>query len=169
MITSPRRLDRADSRSEFRSGVDDLDEWLRKYARQSQSANTATTYVITDDGRVIGYYAIAMASVELIATPQQLRRSMPRQVPCILLARLAVDQKYQGRGIGAALLRNALLRAVQLSHSIGAAAVLIHCRDEEARAFYLNNGDFLPSPVNDLQLMIPIKGLAALLKLTGDG
>lgn len=168
MITEPHKLGPSDIRDDFRSGADELDDWLKKYARQNQSANSATTYVVTDDCRIVGYYAIAMSAVEQSSAPVSLRKSMPYQIPCILLARLAVDQEYAGQGVGAALLRDALVRGVHLSKSIGATALLVHCRDESARAFYLHNADFLQSPVDELHLMLPIKGLAALLHLDTD-
>lgn len=88
-----------------------------------------------------------------------LQKGRPSQIPCILLARLAVDERYGGQGLGWELLRDALLRGVQLSGSIGAAAILVHCRDESAKAFYLHHGDFLQSPTDDLHLMVPIKAL----------
>lgn len=163
MSVEPHKLTSSDVRAGFDSGAPELDEWLIKYARQNQSANSATTYVVTDESRVVGYYAIAMSAVGVDRLPTQLRRSMPKQVPCILLARLAVDQEYNGHGLGAWLLRDALLRSFTLSRSIGAVCVLVHCRDEAARRFYLHNGNFLASPVDDLHLMIPIKGLGDLL------
>lgn len=158
-FTRPRKLERADTRIGFRSGANDLDDWLTKYAWQNQEANNAITYVITDGSRVVGYYAITMAAIAGSAAPEPLQRGRPNQVPCILLARLAVDQRFKGEGLGWELLRDALLRGLQLSGSIGAAAILVHCRDEAAKAFYLHNGDFLPSPVDELHLMIPIKAL----------
>lgn len=158
-FTRPRKLERADTRIGFRSGANDLDDWLTKYAWQNQEANNAITYVITDGSRVVGYYAITMAAIARSAAPEPLQRGRPNQVPCILLARLAVDQRFKGEGLGWELLRDALLRGLQLSGSIGAAAILVHCRDEAAKALYLHNGDFLPSPVDELHLMIPIKAL----------
>jgi len=157
--SAPRKLTRADDRSTFVSGAPELDEWFAKYAWQNQTANNATTYVTLAGGRVAGYYAIAMAAVARDAAPDALAKPRPTQIPCILLARLAVDQLDRGAGLGAGLLRDALLRSVLLSRSIGAAAVLVHCRDEAARSFCLHNGDFLPSPVDDLLLMAPIRAL----------
>lgn len=158
-FTAPRKLERSDVRAAFASGADELDEWLTKYAWQNQQANNAVTYVIAAGGRVVGYYAVAMAAVAKLDAPGELQRGRPSQIPCILLARLAVDRSCQGEGLGWELLRDALLRAVVLSDSIGAAAVLIHCRDEAAKQFYLRNGDFLQSPVEDLHLMVPVKAL----------
>lgn len=159
-LTPPRKLEKSDDRTGFDCGAADLDEWLVKYAWENQAANNATTYVITDGSRVVAYYAIAMAVIEKTAAPATLLKgSRPAQIPCILLARLAVDRRLAGQGLGWELLRDALLRSVRLSDSIGAAAVLVHCRDEQARAFYLANGDFAPSPVDDLHLVVPMKVL----------
>lgn len=158
-FTPPRRLKRTDLRTGFSSGAIDLDEWLVKYAWQNQAANNAVTYVITERRRVVGYYAITMAAVSRLSAPEPLQKGRPSQIPCILLARLAVDEQYGGQGLGWELLRDALLRGIQLSESIGAAAILVHCRDDQARAFYLHNGDFLQSPTDELHLMAPIKAL----------
>lgn len=125
----------------------------------AESANNATTYVITDGERVVAYYAITMSAVGKRDAPEAMQRGLPAQIPCILLTRLAVDQSCQGVGLGWELLRDALLRSVQLSHSIGAAAVIIHCRDDSAKEFYQRHGDFLQSPVEELHLMVPIKEL----------
>ncbi len=159
-FTAPRKLERSDVRDGFVSGAAELDEWLLKYSWQNQQANNAITYVITDGDRVVGYYAITMSAVAKLDVPAEMQRGRPSPIPCILLARLAVDQSCQGEGLGWELLRDALLRAVQLSASIGAAAVLVHCRDETAKEFYMRNGDFLQSPVEELHLMVPVKALA---------
>ena len=158
-VTRPRKLEKSDDRSGFSSGAPELDEWIAKYAWQNQAANSATTYVVTESSRVIGYYAIAMSAYEKGLAPQQMSKHMPNQIPCILLARLAVDMEYQGSGWGLDLLRDALLRSAGLSDSIGAAAVLIHCRDEAARDFYLGHGNFVQSPVEELHLMVSMKVL----------
>lgn len=158
-FTAPRKLAHSDVRGGFTSGPDELDEWLTKYAWQNQQANNATTYVITDGERVVGYYAITMSAVARADAPERMQKGRPSQIPCILLARLAVDQAVQSEGLGWELLRDALLRAVQLSDSIRAAAVLVHCRDEQAKVFYLRHGDFLESPVDDLHLMVPVEAL----------
>jgi GNAT superfamily N-acetyltransferase len=131
----PRKLEKSDSRDDFASGAAELDEWFARFAWENQAA-------------------VARAEA-----PQRLAERGPAQIPCILLARLAVDNDFAGRGAGAGLLRDALRRSYQLSGSIGAAAVLIHCRDESAKNFYLRHGDFLPSPVDDLHLMVPTKAL----------
>lgn len=157
--TLPRKLERSDQCEGFSSGAAELDEWLVKYAYVNLRANNATTYVSLHGGRVVGYYAITMAAVERDAAPARLQKGRPAPIPCLLLARLAVDRGMQGRGLGAGLLRDALERAVTLSESVGVAAVLVHARDKAARNFYLANGDFLSSPVAELQLLAPRKDL----------
>ncbi|MBX3195850.1 MAG: GNAT family N-acetyltransferase [Microbacteriaceae bacterium] len=159
-LSPPRRLQKSDTRLGFNSGAPDLDEWFVKYSWENQAANNAITYVVTDRDRVVAYYSLTMAAISKSTAPAALLKgSRPAQIPCILLARLAVDVQYSGQGLGWELLRDALLRSVGLSESIGAVAVLVHCRDDSARRFYLHNGDFIPSPVDELHLVAPMKAL----------
>lgn len=158
--SSPVKLERVFDRSSFTSGAAELDEWLRQYAWQNQRANNATTYVSHLNGTIVGYYAITVASYDRAGAPAPLVKGAPAQVPCILLARLAVDESWQGRGIGAALLLDALRRAVFISGSVGARLFLVHARDEAAHAFYMKLGNFVESPVEPLHLMAPVSELA---------
>lgn len=131
---------------------------MDRYAFVNQRANNAVTYVSTDGDRVVGYYSVVVAAVELAHVPDRLTKGgRPTELPCILLARLAVDKSANGRGLGAGLLQDALKRAAVISESIGAAAFLIHARNEEARKFYLHHGDFLDSPTDPLHLFLPMK------------
>lgn len=158
MTEFPRKLHRDDSLEHFSCGVPELDRWLQKFAYANLRSNNAVTYVIADGGHVIGFYALAMAAVERDEAPAGLNgRERPSQVPCILIARLAVDEGFRGRGYGFGLLRDALERAATLSEAVGAAAVLVHARDETAKAFYLSQGNFLESPVEPLHLFAPMK------------
>lgn len=154
----PRKLLRSDLTEGFDSGASELDSWLDKYAFINQRSNNAITYVSTDGDRVVGYYSIAVAAVELDHVPERLTKGgRPADLPCILLARLAVDKSTHGHGLGAGLLRDALTRAAVISDSIGAAAFLIHARDDVARDFYMHNGEFLDSPTDPLHLFLPMK------------
>lgn len=163
-LESPRRLRRQDVTAGFRSGATELDGWFQRYAWQNQKANNAVVYVTAQDAVIFGYYAITTASYSRHDAPQGLNhRSRPEEIPCILLARLAVDERAQGRGVGAALLKDAIERCYRLSREVGAAALIVHCRDEQARAFYLANGDFLPSPANTLHLLLSMKQLSRML------
>lgn len=153
----PRRLAPSDDRSGFRSGVDELDEWLHRYALQNQRADNAVTYVATLDAQIVGYYALCAAGVGRDHTPVHFARGRPGIIPCVLLARLAVDARATGRGLGSALFRDAIARAISASETVGAACLLIHARDDVARAFYLHNADLLESPVDPLHLILPMK------------
>jgi predicted N-acetyltransferase YhbS len=119
-------LTRADVREEFDSGAPELDEWLTRYSWQNQRANNAVTYVTVLDGRVVGYYAIAVANVTSESAPAPVARNAPNDVPCLLLARLAVDRNMQGCGLGRGLLVDALKRTVGLADSVGIRALLVH-------------------------------------------
>ena len=157
-LQTPRRLIRQDVTAGFQSGAKELDDWFQRYAWQNQKANNAVTYVTTQDDVILGYYAITTAAYSRDDAPEGLNhRSRPEEIPCILLARLAVDERAQGHGIGAALLKDAIKRCYTLSREVGAAALVVHCRDEKARSFYLTNGDFLPSPANKLHLLLSMK------------
>ena len=163
-LEAPRRLIRQDVTAGFQSGAKELDDWFQRYAWQNQKANNAVTYVTTQDDVILGYYAITTATYSRNDAPQGLNhRSRPEEIPCILLARLAVDERAQGHGIGAAMLKDAIERCYMLSREVGAAALIVHCRDEQARSFYLANGDFLPSPANNLHLLLSMKQVATLL------
>lgn len=160
----------------FESGAGELDNWLERFAWENQRANNAVTYVTTAavpgvEGApvaVVGYYSLVVAGVALSEVPAELLKgTRPDPLPCVLLARLAVDQRMQGQKLGAGLLADALERSVMVSESVGAAAVLVHARDDRAREFYLANGNWLQSPVESLHLMAPMKELKRLFRSRG--
>lgn len=165
ILRAPRTMERADSKSAFRSGAAELDEWFARYAWQNQRANNAVTYVATLDDRTVGYYAVAAAGISRDAVDFSFGKGRPHDIPCILLARLAVDSRAQGRGLGAALYRDAIQRSISASDALGAAALLIHCRDESAREFYLAHADLLESPVDPLHLVLPLGPLKKALQI----
>lgn len=156
-LHEPRKLEHSDRRADFASGAEELDDWFHRYAWQNQQANNAVVYVATVDAVVVGYYALCSGGIEREQVPEKLGKGRPDPIPVILLARLAVDQRAQGRGLGAALFRDAIARALNASDGIGAAALLIHARDEDARAFYQRLADVVPSPVDPLHLVLPVK------------
>lgn len=113
--------------------------------------------------RIIGYYAITTAMEQRANLPSaKLRRAMPEQVPLLLIARLAVDRAWQGMGLGADLLQDALRRCLAASEIAGARGIIVHAIDEVAAAFYEHHG-FLRSPLGDLTLILPIETLRAAL------
>ena len=127
----------------FDSGVPVLDEWLRNTAAVAAAAGTAATWVLCRHSGVVGYYALAMGSVERVASPSRLGRGQPDPVPVLLLARLALDRTEQGSGLGGDLLRDALIRSVAGARHYGARAIVVDAIDDPAVAFYAHHG-FLP-------------------------
>jgi GNAT superfamily N-acetyltransferase len=148
----------------FDCGKPALNDWLQRFALTNQQSDAARTYVIHGARQVVGYYALAAGSVRKDASPVRIARGLANHpVGVILLARLAVDRNAQGRGLGKALLADALSRAVQAADVIGARAILVHALDEEAVAFYTKFG-FEPSPLDGRQLMLLMKDVRAALK-----
>jgi GNAT superfamily N-acetyltransferase len=121
---------------EFDCGAPSLDRWLQQSARTAAAAGTAAVYLVCRGDRVIGYYALAMASVEHAGAPARLRRGMPDPVPVVLLARLAVDRAEQRNSLGGHLLVDALRRCVRGGREYGARAVIVDAIDEQAAGFY---------------------------------
>lgn len=148
---------RAHDVSEYDCGSESQTRWLRHVARTAQAAGTARVYVVTAAGenRVVGYHALAAASVSHEEAPPRLLKSAGRSpVPVILLARLGVDVTAQGQGLGSALVKDAIGRAYQAAEIVGARALLIHAQSDRARAFYTHLAEFDASPTDPLHLVL---------------
>jgi len=140
-----------------------LDDWLKRFAWTNQRAETAKTYVAHRGARTLGYHSLVAGSVLKHEAPERIARGIANHpVGVILLARLAVDKSEHGKGLGKALLRDALARISQAADVVGVRAVLVHAIDDTAREFYLHHG-FEPSPVDPMQLMMLMKDLRASL------
>lgn len=160
-LLPPRPLSAGHRLDDFACGESSLDEWLRRRALVNQTTGASRTFVVTDETeRVMAYYALAAGAVSHQASPGSIRRNMPDPVPVLVLARLAVDQRWQGRKIGGALLRDALQRAMSVAQHIGVRALLAHALHERARQFYVHYG-FVPSPANPMTLMLPLPSQGA--------
>jgi GNAT superfamily N-acetyltransferase len=144
----------------FDSGVAELDDWLRKRARSNQATGASRTFVLCEGKRVVAYYALASGAVTASAAPGRIKRNMPDPIPFAVLGRLAIDQAYQGRGIGRALVRDAGLRLLQAAEILGIRGMLVHAISEDAKAFYLALG-FAPSPSDPMMLMVTLHDLTA--------
>lgn len=146
--------------SGFECGAVEIDDWLRKRAWKGQIVGNTNVFVYEHNGEVLGFYAIATGGVEHAAAPKPVTRNAPNPIPILLLARLGVDRRGQGRGIGMALLQDALLRSRDIAKNVGFRALVIHCRDDNAKQFYLNLvPSFVESPTDELHLFLPLKGL----------
>ncbi len=138
-----------------------LNQWLKKHALTNQGNGSCRIYVVHRGWRVAGYYSIAPGSVEVTDAPKRVVAGLARHpVPVILLARLAVDLRETGKGLGTALLKDALLRAAAAADAIGGRAVLVHAIDAKARDWHAKFG-FEPSPTDDLHLMLLMKDIRA--------
>jgi GNAT superfamily N-acetyltransferase len=155
-ISSPEPL-RADHALDlFDCGVSPLDDWLKRRALANESAGASRTFVVVADGRVVGYYSLAAAAVAQVMATAKIRRNMPDPVPAVLIGRLALDKSMHGKGLGAGLLRDALLRIAGAAHIIGVRAVLVHALSNEAKTFYERFG-FRPSPIEPMTLMVTVE------------
>ncbi len=145
--------------SGFDCGKQPLNDFLLKFALQNQAGGTSRTYVILFENKVMGYYSLAPASVFPANAPARVTKGQGNYpVPVILMARLGLDLKAQGKGLGKALLRDALQRALQGSEAIGGRAFLVHAKDEEARAFYCKFG-MEESPTHPMHLFLLFKDI----------
>jgi GNAT superfamily N-acetyltransferase len=156
----PRPIAADDDTSSFDSGEPPLDDYLRQRALANHVQGASRCFVTCRAGRVVGYYALASASVQHRDVAGKVRRNMPDPVPVILLSRLAVDREEQGSGLGKHLLRDAILRSVAASEIIGVRALLVHALNDAACAFYAHF-DFEPSPTDPLHLLLLMKDARA--------
>lgn len=148
--------------AEFDCGSEAQTTWLRRQALQADRTDSTKVQVVTRTGdkRVVGYYALSAGSVESAMGPTRVTRGMPRYpIPVVILTRLGVDRSEQGQGLGRALLKDALLRVVSAAETIGARALLIHCEDADAKAFYLHFAEFEESPTDSLHLYLLLSDL----------
>ena len=154
-INAPEHLTEHHDLTAFDSGVPVLDDWLKKRALANEEKGASRTYVVTAGGRVVGYYALATGAVSAQQATGRIRRNMPDPIPVMILGRLAVDKTFQDRGLGAALLRDAVLRTRQAADIVGIRAMLVHAISAEAKRFYERYG-FVESPVDSMTLMISL-------------
>lgn len=165
-MTPGRRVEklRADHRVEaFDCGRVELNRYLVRYAWQNQQAGAAQTYVGLVHEAVVGYHSLTVGNVVREEAPERLTKGLARHpVPVMLLARLAVDRRWQGQGLGKALLKDAMLRTLQAADIAGIRALAVHAKDEMARRFY-ERFDFAPSPTDPMHLFVLLKEVRRLV------
>lgn len=153
-LTAPQPLNSSHLLAEFKCGEDSLDDWLKRRALSNQASGASRTFVAVNSvGEVLGYYAMAAGAVTHQMATSAVKRNMPDPVPVLVLARLAIDQRVQGIKLGAALLQDAVNRAVSVSQNAGVRALLVHALNEQAKNFYLHYG-FQESPHDPLILLL---------------
>ncbi|TPJ30594.1 GNAT family N-acetyltransferase [Mesorhizobium sp. B2-8-3] len=156
MLSAPVLLADSHELDFFQSGTDSLDQWLRRRARANQVSGASRTYVIAEGTRVVGYYCLSSGGLDLVDAPGSIRRNMSDPVPMAVLGRLAVDASWQGKGLGVALLQDAVLRTGQAAAILGIRGLLVHAISDEAKAFYEQYG-FQASPKNPMTLVLSLR------------
>ena len=160
------RLDAGHDLSTFDSGNDELDTWLRRHALAAQQMDSARTFVVTDGTEIVGYFSLTMGSVRRADAPAKLVRGLPAYpVGMVLLARLAVDRRHQGHGLGATLLAEALRKAVTAGEAAAARLVVVDAIDDNAVSFYQHHG-FIPAPEHERRLYRRMSDIRASLPPT---
>lgn len=158
-----RKLLATDQVDAFDCGQAALNQFLQRYALVNQQASSAQTYVCCHENVVIGFYSLAVGSVVPEATPSRVMQGLAHHpVPVMILARLAVDKEHQRKGLGQALLKDALLRTAQAADIAGIRCLLVHTKDDAARQWYAS-WEFEPSPTDPYQLFLMLKDLRGIL------
>jgi GNAT superfamily N-acetyltransferase len=162
-LSYPEPLSDEHQTDSFDSGEPVLDDWLRRRARANQASGASRTYVVCEGKVVVAYYALASGAIAQTAVPGRFRRNMPDPIPVVVLARLAVDRNYQGRGVGRALFRDAARRVAHAADTIGIRGIVVHAISEVARKFYIALG-FDPCPAEAMTLVVTLRDLRATLE-----
>lgn len=158
-----RKLAATDHVDAFDCGQPALNQFLQRYALVSQKSGGAQTYVCCESDAVVGFYSLAVGSIDPPAAPSRVTKGLARHpVPVMLLARLAVDKAHQSKGLGRALLKDAMLRTAQAADIAGIRCLLMHAKDDAARRWY-ESWDFEPSPTDPYHLFLLLKDLRSLL------
>ena len=156
-LSDPEPLQPQHQLEAFDCGKPALNDWLRRHARQAQGSGSAKTFVIAVVQRVAGYFSLTAGQVDTLEAPERVRKGMGQYpVPVVILARLAVAQQDQGRGIGVGLLQDAIRRTTLIAEHAGIRAMLTHPIDDDAARFYTRFG-FVASPLREQQLLLLLK------------
>jgi GNAT superfamily N-acetyltransferase len=148
--------------ADFGCGEPSLDHWLARRASANQKSGASRTYVVCEDHRVLAYYSLASGVVAIEQATGRFKRNMPDPIPVAVLARMAIDRRWQGLGLGRALFRDAGSRVAQAADTIGIRGILVHALSQNARNFYLALG-FDPSPLDPMILMVTLSDIRAAL------
>lgn len=157
-LNPPQKISDEHETQDFDCGDVCLNDWLKRKAKKNESANDSRTYVVCNDQKVIGYYSIAMGSIEHSEVPSSLKRNSPNPISVVVLGRLAIDKNWQRKGLGQALLKDAILKTIAASEIVGAKALVVHAISSEAKQFYKANG-FIDSSTIEMTVMLPMKDI----------
>ena len=158
-LSGPVLLSKEHDLGDFDCGKEPLNRFLKTFALPNQSSGSSRTYVALAGSTVAAYYSLTPSSVTQEQAPSRVSQGLARhEIGVILMARLAVDTRYQGKGVGRSMFLDAMARALRASEAIGGRAFLVHAKDAETRAFYLKFG-MMPAPGNDLHLYLLFKDI----------
>jgi GNAT superfamily N-acetyltransferase len=148
-FTAPTVLTEAHDLETFNSGERVLDDWLRQRAMDNLQMGASRTYVLCLEGstKVVGYFALSMGQILAQDATGAMRRNMPRNIPAVILGRLAADLAWQGKGIARALLLDVIKRSLLAASEVSARLVIVHAISKQAEDFYLHHG-FTRLPVD---------------------
>lgn len=147
----------------FESGEPSLDDWLKQRAAKNQANGSSRTYVVCEGQTVIAYYCLAVGAVGQGEVSRAMRQNRPDPIPVLVLGRLAIHKDHQQQGIGTALLRDAILRALQAAEIAGITALLVHALSEDARRFYRSRG-LIESPLKPMTLCLMLATAEQILR-----
>jgi GNAT superfamily N-acetyltransferase len=155
-LTAPTLLTAKHDLESFCCGVSSLDDWLKQRSLKNQVSGASRTYVVAAEQKVVGYYCLASGALALNDAPNSIRRNMPDPIPMALLGRLAVDQAWQHKKLGVALLQDAVVRTMQANEILGIRGLLVHAISPEAKGFYEHHG-FISSVTQPMVLILSLK------------
>lgn len=161
-LTPPAPISAELQLDDFDCGEYALNDWLKKRALKNHASGASRCFVLCAGADVIGYYCLSAGAISQEAAPKAMRRNMPDPLPVLLLGRLAVDKRYHNQGIGQALLRDAMLRAVNVAGEAGVFAILVHALSDNAKQFYLSRG-FVESPLQPMTLFMTLETIRSIL------
>lgn len=160
-LSAPQPLAAMHQLNDFDCGEPTLNDWLKRCAMANQLSGASRTFVVVDEENFVrGFYAMAAGAVTHQLATNTVRRNMPDPIPVMVLGRLAVDRRAQGIKLGAALLQDAVNRALHVAHNTGVRALLVHALHEQAKQFYVHYG-FQESPLQPLTLMLRLNTVKA--------
>jgi GNAT superfamily N-acetyltransferase len=163
MLCAPQPLSDQHQLADFESGEPSLDDWLKRRAARNQANGSSRTYVVCEGDAVIGYYCLAAGAIGHAEAPPSLKRNRPDPVPVLVLGRLAIHKEHHQKGIGTALLNDAIRRAMQAADIAGITALLVQAISEQARRFYLSRG-FVESPIKPMTLCLMLATIRQALR-----
>jgi len=161
-LTPPAPITADQQLADFDCGESSLNEWFKSRAFKNHASRASRCFVLCAGAEVIGYYSLSAGAISHEAAPKAMRRNMPNPLPVLLLGRLAVDKRYHNHGIGQALLRDAMIRAVNVAGDAGVFALLVHALSDQAKQFYLSRG-FVESPLQPMTLFMTLETVRTIL------